>query len=80
MTSTEYERIKAKIVKSKETTARAKGAKDRILEQLEKDFGIHSIEDGKEQLVIIRNKIEKDKGKKDAVMEKLEKVTDWDSI
>jgi len=80
MTASEYERIKAKIQKAKETGARTKGALERVNTQLEKDHNIHSREEGIEILNDMDKKIKVKEEKKEALIEKLENAVDWDSI
>jgi len=76
MTTSEYERIKQKIQKAKETEIRAKGACDRIEEQWEKK-GINSKEMCNTKIEEVTAQIDRDKKKKVALLEKLENVTDW---
>lgn len=80
ITAAEYERIKTKIQKAKETGARTRGALERVNTQLEKTHNIHSREEGIEILDDIDKKIKIKQEKKDSLVDKLENAVDWDSI
>lgn len=80
MTLSEFERIKSKISKAKDNANRAKGALDRIKQQWNDDFGIHSVEECNQKIESLTESIESDEAKKEKLMDKLEHVVDWSTL
>jgi len=79
MTLSEFERIKSKIVKAKDSANRARGALDRIKEQW-LEYNIHSEEECREAITALSESINADEKKKTILMDKLEQITDWSAI
>ena len=80
MTTSEYERIREKISKANENNIRAKGAADRILEQLKSDYSISSIKECEDRIKELAEEIKQHSIEKNSYIEELENAVDWDSI
>lgn len=80
MKVSEYERIKELVAKAKEDSIRAKGSIDRLNEQLEKEYDIHSQEEGKEVLTSLNKEIEESKEELASLIKELEESADWEAL
>ena len=72
MTVDEYTRIKEKIASAKEQKSRLQGSIDRIYEQLEKDWDIHSKEEAEEIIASLEEENTKDKDRQSTLIKKQE--------
>jgi NTP pyrophosphatase (non-canonical NTP hydrolase) len=80
MTTQEYQKLKEKNEQIKNQVARAEGAKEQALKQLQEEFGVKTLEEAEELL----EKLEKEAAtlKKEMAdnMDALLKIIDWDSL
>jgi uncharacterized protein YpuA (DUF1002 family) len=80
MTSQKFEEIKSSIASATKKRDMAEGAKQKIVENWSKEYGISTQEEVETKLSELENEIEADKEKRDKLMKKLEDSADWDSL
>lgn len=80
MTSKEFEIIKEKIASATKKRDMAEGAKNKIIENWQKEYDISTQEEVETKLSELESEIESDKEKRDKLIKKLEDSADWDSL
>ena len=80
MTTKEFEVIKQKLEKIKESKARAEGALEKLKQQLKKDFEVDTVEAANLLLEDLESKIEKDDERLDTLSDELHNIIDWENV
>jgi len=80
MTVAKFESIKQSITSATKKRDMAEGAKQKIVEEWSKSYGITTQEEVESKLSELESEIEADKKKRDKLMTKLDGITDWSQL
>jgi len=76
----ELEKLQKKIAQAKDQKARAEGALEKIKQDLEKEFGVKTIEEAQKKCEELKKELSSAEKKLEETLDKIESITDWDKI
>lgn len=76
----ELEKLQKRIEQAKESKAKAEGALEKIKEDLQKEFGVKTIEEAQDKLDELKKELSSAEKKLNENLDKIESMADWNKI